>query len=264
MTHKRQFRSIFISDVHLGTTDCQARLLLDFLESTDSEYLYLVGDIVDFWKLRNTIYWPNEKNAIANLLFEKAKSGTRVIYIPGNHDEVLRDFAGSHVNGIDIKLHDVHLSAGGKRLLVLHGDIFDDVVRNIRWLEALGSNLYDIIMVMSRIYNRARRLLGFSWWSFASFVKFKFKEAVRYIENFEATAARHAASEGYDGIICGHIHAPNQCQFDSTLYYNTGDWVEHCSALVESHAGNFSLVSWPEVVRDRRTVRRVQQLEKAA
>ena len=264
MTQQRHFRSIFISDVHLGTSDCQASLLLDFLGATDSDYLYLVGDIVDFWKLRSTIYWPREKNAIANLLFTKANAGTKVVYIPGNHDEVLREFAGSHVNGIDIKLQDVHVSADGKRLLVLHGDIFDDVVRNIRWLEALGSNLYDFIMIMSRIYNRLRRLLGFSYWSFAAFIKFKFKEAVRYIQNFEATAARHACAEGFDGIVCGHIHAPNECQFDSTLYYNTGDWVEHCTALAEDHEGNFELIDWAAELRQRRKLRRVQQLESAA
>lgn len=245
MPDELSFRSIFISDLHLGTSDCQAELLLEFLGSTTSDYLYLVGDIVDLWKLRGYIHWPNAKNRIANLIFDKAKTGTRVIYIPGNHDELLRDFAGSHINGIDVRLHDIHTTARGERLLILHGDIFDDLVRNIRWLESLGNNLYDLIMFLSRFYNRLRRLMGFPYWSLATFIKYRFKEAVRYIENFEEAAAHHAALGGYDGIVCGHIHHPNQRRLHDLLYCNTGDWVEHCTALTEDAQGNLALLDWP-------------------
>lgn len=247
MSHELKFRSIFISDLHLGTSDCQAELLLEFLAATRSEYLYLVGDIVDLWKLQGSVYWPRTKNRIANLVFDKARSGTKVIYIPGNHDELLRDFAGSHINGIDVKLEDVHTTAAGERLLILHGDIFDDLVRNMRWVESLGNNLYELTMIVSRYYNRVRRILGFPYWSFAAFIKYKFKEAVRHIENFEEVAARHAGIKGYDGIVCGHIHHPNQRTLHGCRYLNTGDWVEHCSALTEDHTGRLTLIEWPRM-----------------
>lgn len=239
------FRSIFISDLHLGTRDCQADLLLEFLDRTSSDYLYLVGDIVDLWKIERYIHWPGVKNRIAKLIFDKARNGTRVIYIPGNHDEYLRELAGSRINGIEIRLQDSHMTAAGKRLLVLHGDIFDDLVRNIRWLESLGDSLYDLIMFLSRFYNRLRRSLGFSYWSFAAFIKYKFKDAVRYIENYEEIAAHHAANRGYDGIVCGHIHHPNQRLLGDMRYYNTGDWVEHCTALTEDINGKLAILHWP-------------------
>ncbi|MCB1692650.1 MAG: UDP-2,3-diacylglucosamine diphosphatase [Pseudomonadales bacterium] len=250
MKRPMRCRSIFISDVHLGTSDCQAELLLDFLESTSCENLYLVGDIVDLYKLRNAIYWPRIKNEIANSILEKARSGTRVIYIPGNHDELLRDFVGSHWNGIDVKMQDIHTTAAGQRLLVLHGDVYDDAVRNMRWLEMLGGSLYELIMIVSRIYNRMRKRLGYPYWSFAAFIKTRFKEAVRYIERFEATAARDAAERGYDGIVCGHIHSPSRRVIDGTLYLNTGDWVEHCTALIEDERGGLVLIDWARRVRE--------------
>lgn len=244
MGNPLRYRSIFISDVHLGTSDCHAAALLDFLKSTSSEYLYLVGDIVDLWKLQHAVFWPRIKNDLANLVLEKARTGTRVIYIPGNHDALLRDFVGSHFNGIDVRMEYVHITVTGQRLLVLHGDKFDDAVRNMRWIEVLGGVLYEFIMKLSRIQNRLREMLGYPYWSFAAFIKYKFKEAVRYIEKYEETAAREAAQEGYDGIICGHIHHPNQRTIDGTLYLNTGDWVEHCTALVEDKKGNMKLIDW--------------------
>lgn len=238
------FRSIFISDVHLGTSDCQAELLLEFLSSTRAENLYLVGDIVDLIKLRSAIHWTRTMNEVANTILEKARTGTRVIYVPGNHDELIRDFAGSHFNGIDVQIQAEHRTLDGQRLLILHGDIFDDVVRNIRWLEALGSNLYELIMIMSRHYNRVRRLLGYPYWSFAAFIKYKFKEARRYIENFEVAAAREAIRRGYNGIVCGHIHHPNNRMINGIRYLNTGDWVEHCTALVEHEDGTLEILDW--------------------
>ncbi len=247
MKSSRHYRSIFISDIHLGTADCQADLLLEFLQYTSSDYLYLVGDIVDFWKLRNAIYWPRIKNSVLNMILEKAKNGTQVIYIPGNHDEILRDFTGSHYHGIDLRQQAVHQTLQGKRLLVLHGDVFDTAVRNMRWLETLGSSLYDFVMVLSRIYNRIRKQFGYTYWSFAAFIKYRFKEAVRYIENFEMTATAHASKLGFDGIICGHIHHPNKIEHEGTSYFNTGDWVEHCTALAEDEFGNLSIVDWIEV-----------------
>lgn len=254
------FRSIFISDLHLGTSDCQADMLAEFLTNTTSDNLYLVGDIVDLLKLQSSVYWPRTNNRIANLILDKAKGGTRVVYIPGNHDEVLRDFAGGNVNGIDIALEQVHTTAAGKRLLILHGDMFDDLVKHSRWLAHLGSGLYDLVLFLSRIYNRTRRMLGFSYWSFAAFIKYRLKEAVRYIEIYEETAARHASSRGFDGIVCGHIHHPNIRRLSDLTYFNTGDWVEHCTALVEDARGNIELIRWPMMrelaMREARTAKR--------
>lgn len=243
---KQHYRSIFLSDIHLGTSDCQADILLEFLQSTSSDYLYLVGDIVDLQQLRHAVHWPRIKNDVVNTIFEIARRGTRVFYLPGNHDELFRDFTGSHYNGVDLIDQVTHVSAKGERILVLHGDIFDDAVRNYHWLESLGSGLYTMIMLMSRLYNAVRRKLGFPFWSFAAFVKYKFKQAVEYIENFELVAARHAASQGFDGIICGHIHHPNCLTIEGVKYMNTGDWVEHCTLMTEDMHGDFKLMDWLE------------------
>lgn len=238
------YRSIFISDVHLGTSDCQAELLFDFLASTSSDHLYLVGDIVDLWKCKHSIYWPRVKNDLVNLILEKARSGTKVIYVPGNHDELLRDFTGSHYHGVDLVQQAEHITADGQRLLVLHGDIFDEIVRTYHWLEAVGSGLYDFVLRLNRIYNATRKRLGYPYWSLAAFIKYRFKEAVSHIRNFEEAAARHAAAKSFDGIICGHIHAPNDTLIEGVHYFNTGDWVEHCTALTEDETGKMALIDW--------------------
>ncbi len=238
------YRSVFISDVHLGTSDCQIELLLEFLGSTSSDYLYLVGDIFDFWKLHHAIVWSRVNNEVMNLVMEKARNGTRVIYIPGNHDELMRDFIGIEFNGIELRRETVHKTVTGKRLLILHGDVFDEAVRNYRFLETLGRHLYQLIMTISCNFNRVRKRLGYGYWSFANFIKYRFKEAVRFIENFEKTAAGHAARLGFDGIVCGHIHHPNNLTLSGVKYLNTGDWVEHCTALTEDVNGHLEIVEW--------------------
>lgn len=238
------FRSIFISDVHMGTADCQAELLLEFLESTTSDSLYLVGDIFDFWKIRHGMVWPRVKNQLVNLVLDKARAGTRVVYVPGNHDELMRDFVDADFNGVDMRRETVHKTADGKRLLIMHGDAFDDIVRGPRKLEFLGSRAYELIMWISRAWNRVRKRFGYDYWSFAAFIKYRFKEAVRYIETFEKAAAAHAGRLGFDGIVCGHIHHPNDRMFDRVRYLNTGDWVEHCTALTESVSGELTVIDW--------------------
>ncbi len=240
----KHFRSIFISDVHLGTPDCQAELLLEFLREHESEYLYLVGDIFDFWKIRYSMTWPRVKNDLVNLVIEKANSGTRVVYVPGNHDELMRDFVDHDFNGIDLRQETVHKTAAGERLLILHGDAFDEVVRHHRFLDFVGNTMYEFIMIMSRNFNRVRKHFGFGYWSFANFVKYRFKEAVRYIEHFEHTAAAYARKLGFDGIVCGHIHHPNNTKIHGVRYLNTGDWVEHCTALTEDAEGNLEIIDW--------------------
>lgn len=240
----KHYRSIFISDVHLGTPDCQAEMLLEFLRTHSSDYLYLVGDIFDFWKIRHSMTWPRVKNDLVNHVIERAQNGTRVIYVPGNHDELVRDYAGQDFNGIDIRYETVHKTAAGKRLLILHGDVFDEAVRNRRMLNMVGSTMYELIMIISRHFNRARKRFGYGYWSFANFIKYRFREAVRYIERYEYAAARYARKLGFDGIVCGHIHHPNNTVINGVEYLNTGDWVEHCTALTEDESGHLELVHW--------------------
>lgn len=241
-----RLRTIFISDVHLGTRDVQAEHLLDFLRNTESEYLYLVGDLVDFWKARQRWHWPRMHTEIADLVLEKARHGTRVVYIPGNHDEWLRDYAGSEFNGVEVRFEAMHETARGQRLLILHGDEFDGAVRCNRLIEAIGSGFYDLLLVLNRAWNRLRRRFGLSYWSLCSYLKRRVKNAVEYVARFEQAAVHEAARRQMDGIVCGHIHQPRLRDIGGIRYANTGDWVEHCSALVETHAGELRLVHWAE------------------
>ncbi|MFT4714594.1 MAG: UDP-2,3-diacylglucosamine pyrophosphatase LpxH [Candidatus Azotimanducaceae bacterium] len=246
MTAVAHYRSIFISDVHLGTSDCQTELLLEFLQHNHCDYLYLVGDIFDLLKLKKSVFWPKIKNEILENVFEKASLGTRVIYVPGNHDEQMRNYVGNTINGIEIHYEFEHVTADNRKLLVLHGDCFDEMIRNMDWLEALGDNLYSLVMLLNRLYNRSRNWLGYPYWSLAAFIKLQFKEAVRYIEKYEETVTREAERRGFDGIVCGHIHRPNLIRGKGVTYFNTGDWVEHCSALVEEASGEIRLLYWLE------------------
>lgn len=244
MTQTAFYRSVFISDVHLGSTDCQAELLLEFLENTECEYLYLVGDIFDLWKMKQSIYWSDLKHRILDNVFTRAKNGTKVIYVPGNHDELLRGYLDNSINGVQIIEETIHTTADGRQLLVLHGDVFDELIRNMDWLEEFADHMYCFIMFLNRLYNRCRKLFGYNYWSFATYIKVQFKEARKYIEKFEQTALKEAHCRGVDGIVCGHIHRPNLLEQDGLTYYNTGDWVEHCSAMVEDEAGEVRLLYW--------------------
>lgn len=247
VTPMLRYRSIFISDVHLGTQDCQAEFLLEFLQSTDCENLYLVGDIVDMWKLKNGVYWPRINNLVVQTIRDKARQGVNVVYVPGNHDDLMRDFVGSNVDGIEIRKEVIHTTAQGERLLIVHGDMFDDVVKSIHWLEHVGSHLYELAMALSRAYNKIRRRFGYSYWSFAAFIKYKFANAVKYIRSYEMAAALEARRRGVDGIVCGHIHHPNIVRSADVTYINTGDWVEHCTAVTEDMSGTIELVDWLEM-----------------
>lgn len=244
MNQIASYRSVFISDVHLGTSDYQAELLLEFLSQTECEHLYLVGDIFDLWKIKQSLHWTDAKNQLLSMVFEKAKNGTKVTYVPGNHDELLRDYLGNTINGVEVMEETFHTTADGRMLLVLHGDVFDELIRNMDWLEDFADNMYGFIMFLNRIYNRFRKLFGYSYWSFATFIKVQFKEARKYIEKFEQTALKEARHREVDGVVCGHIHRPNLFEQDGVTYYNTGDWVEHCSALVEDEKGEMRLMYW--------------------
>lgn len=242
-----RLRAVFVSDVHLGSRGCRADLLLEFLKSVEVEYLFLVGDIVDFWSLRKNFYWPQEHNNVLRTILGKAKEGTRVIYIPGNHDEELREFCGSVFGNLEIHQEFVHDTGDGRRLLVIHGDEFDTLVKCSPWLARLGSFAYEFTLSLNRWFNSVRRRFGYPYWSLASYLKQRFKNAVQYIESFERAAAHAARRRGLDGVICGHIHRPEIADIDGVMYCNDGDWVESCSALVEDMNGRLALWSWPQM-----------------
>lgn len=241
---KLTVRSIFVSDIHLGTRGAQAEYLLDLLNNTESEYLYLVGDVFDLWKLRSGWFWPQLNNRVIQALFAKARRGTRVIYIPGNHDALLRDYAGMMFNGVQILHQTEHVTADGRRLLVTHGDELDGVVAVNRWLRHLGDLNYYFLLMLNRHFNRVRRLFGRSYWSLSAYIKSRVGNAVDYVRRFEAAAVERARHAGMDGVVCGHIHVGNVRAIDGLLYANSGDWVENCTALVEDAAGQIRLLHW--------------------
>ncbi len=238
-----RLRSVFLSDIHLGARECRADLLLDFLHRVHMQQLFLVGDIVDVWNMRRGFFWPQLHNNVLRTLLGKAKHGTRIIYIPGNHDEEFRDLDGSVFGNLEVHREYVHTTALGRRLLVAHGDEFDASVKCSRWLAALGSGMYDVSLGLNRGVNRVRRALGFPYWSLASYLKSKVGNAMTYVRRFEEAAAHAALRRGLDGIICGHIHRPADAERCGVRYCNTGDWVENCSALIEDWAGELQL--WP-------------------
>jgi UDP-2,3-diacylglucosamine pyrophosphatase LpxH len=247
-----RFRSIWISDLHLGTPGCQARLLLDFLRSTESEYLYLVGDIVDGWQLRRRWFWPQAHNDIVQKVLRKARKGTSVVFIPGNHDEFVRHFLKLSFGGIDVRAEAIHVTADGRRLLVFHGDLFDAVVQCARWLAFVGDHLHNMVLHLNRWLNALRARLGFPYWSLALYLKHRIKNAVSYISDFERAVADEARRRGVDGVVCGHIHKAEIREIDGVLYCNDGDWVESLTALVESPSGELSIVNWRDIAERAR------------
>jgi threonine dehydratase len=248
----RAFRTLFISDVHLGTKGCQADRLLDFLRHYDADTIYLVGDIVDGWQLRSSWYWPQAHNDVVQKLLRQARKGARIVYVPGNHDEFLRDYYGVHFGGVEVVEHAIHAAGDGRRYLVVHGDHFDLVVTQARWLALLGSKAYDIAIAINRIFNALRRRLGF-YWSLSQWAKLKVKNAVNYIGEFERTLAEEARHRGADGVICGHIHHAVIHDDFGIRYVNCGDWVESCSAVVEHFDGRLEVVHWTDDLRKRKS-----------
>ena len=236
------YRAIFISDLHLGTPGCQADALLDFLKEHASDYLYLVGDIIDGWQLRRRWYWPQAHNDVIQKLLRKARKGTRVIYVPGNHDEFARHFLGHHFGGIEVLDEAVHKTADGRQLWVIHGDYFDAVVQQAKWLAYVGDYLYEFTLKLNRYLNNMRGRLGLPYWSLSAYLKHKVKKALNYVTDFENAVAHEAAKHGYQGVVCGHIHRAEIRDVNGVLYCNDGDWVESRSALVESETGELSLL----------------------
>jgi UDP-2,3-diacylglucosamine pyrophosphatase LpxH len=252
---RRKFRTIWISDVHLGTRGCNAGMLIDFLDNVDSETLYLVGDIIDGWRLKKKFYWPAAHNDIVWRIMKRAKRGTRVVYIPGNHDEMFRQFTGLNFGGVEIRRAAFHDTADGRRLMVLHGDEFDTIMLAHRWLAFVGDAAYHVLMGLNNWVNAARRWFGMPYWSLSKMAKHKVKNAVEFISHYEEVVARAAAERGVDGVVCGHIHTAEHRLFEtdgkSIEYWNDGDWVEGCNALVEHADGRMEILHWPDEVARR-------------
>jgi UDP-2,3-diacylglucosamine pyrophosphatase LpxH len=247
----KKFRALFISDVHLGMKGCQADKLLDFLKYHEAETIYLVGDIVDGWALKNGWYWPQAHNDVVQKLLRKGRKGSRIIYIPGNHDEFLRNYFGTHFGGIEVVEQAIHEGADGKKYLVIHGDLFDLVVQNARWLAHLGDKAYTIALFVNRIVSAIRRPFGMPYWSLSQWAKHRVKNAVNYIGAFERTLASEARRVDADGVICGHIHCAAIREEHGVQYLNCGDWVESCTAIAEHDDGRFEILAWRDILPGR-------------
>jgi len=243
---RAEYRSIFISDTHLGTRGCRCDFLADFLRRGSAENLFLVGDIIDGWRLRKSWYWDENHDDVLRQILRHARSGTKVTYIPGNHDEMFRSWlpAGVDISSIRLVKEAEHVTADGKRLLIVHGDEFDNVVRYARFLALLGDWAYTTALIANRWFNVARRHLGLPYWSLSAWLKRQVKEAVKAVDRFESALAAEARRRGFDGVVCGHIHHAEMREVDGIMYMNDGDWVESCTALVEHHDGRMELIDW--------------------
>jgi UDP-2,3-diacylglucosamine pyrophosphatase LpxH len=238
-------RSIFISDVHLGTRGCQAERLLDFLRVYESDHLFMVGDIIDFWAMGRSIQWASLHNTVVQKILRRARHGQKVVFIPGNHDEALREYAGTTFGDILVAREWEHVTADGKRFLLIHGDEFDQVTRHHRWVAVLGDKGYDLLVELNRWLSWVRRTLRIrGYWSLAGYAKKKVKSAVTFIFDFEESVIRAVRHRNLDGVICGHIHSAAMREIGGLMYINCGDWVDSCSAIVEHMDGRLELVEW--------------------
>ncbi len=249
--HRKKYRTVWISDVHLGTRGCAAEMLIDFLDHVDSDTMYLVGDIIDGWRLKKKFYWPASHNDIVWRILKRARRGTRIVYVPGNHDEMFRQFTGLNFGGVEIKRAAFHDTADGRRLLVLHGDEFDTIMLAHRWLAFVGDSAYEMMMRMNHVTNLVRSRMGLRYWSLSKAAKHKVKNAVAFISRFEEMVARAAQQRGVDGVVAGHIHSAEHRVIDGIEYYNDGDWVEGCTALVEHFDGRMEILHWADEIARR-------------
>jgi len=241
---QHHYRTIWLSDIHLGSPGCQALYLLEFLRVHRTDTLFLVGDILDGWQLRKSWYWPQAHNDVVQKLLRMARKGTRIVYIPGNHDEMSRQFVGLQFGGIEIATDAIHETSDGRRLWVTHGDLFDGVMQHARWLARLGSWIYEWLLKINRWSNLLRQAMGLPYWSMSQYLKHKAKSATSFISDFEHVMSAEARRRGCDGVVCGHIHKAEIRTIDGVLYCNDGDWVESMSALVETQAGVLHLIHW--------------------
>jgi UDP-2,3-diacylglucosamine pyrophosphatase LpxH len=241
---KQRFRTVWISDIHLGTRGCNAEMLVDFLRSVECKTLYLAGDIIDGWRLKKGWYWPDAHNEVVRRILKMAHRGTRVVFIAGNHDELLRDYAGMTFGGVELVLEAEHRTADGRKLLVIHGDEFDGVVLYARWLAFLGDAAYEWMLRANIVFNAVRKRMKLPYWSLSAYLKKRVKNAVQFVTSFEEAIAHEAVSRGFDGVVCGHIHTAEIRKIGNITYYNDGDWVESCTALVEELDGSMRIINW--------------------
>lgn len=241
---KKHYRSIWISDVHLGTKGSKAELLSDFLKQNNSDTLYLVGDIIDGWQMKKRAYWPQAHVNVIRRVLTRAKRGTKVIYVTGNHDEFLRRYSGMSFGNIHLVDEYEHITPDGNKYWVIHGDAFDGIVCNQKWLAVLGDWAYETLLKVNVMFNHVRHWMGKDYWSLSAYLKYKVKQAVTFIDDYEKTLANECRKRGYQGVICGHIHHPEVSHIDEILYGNSGDWVESCSALVEHYNGSLEVIRW--------------------
>jgi UDP-2,3-diacylglucosamine pyrophosphatase LpxH len=235
-------RTVWISDIHLGTPGCQAGALLAFLRTTECQTLYLVGDIIDGWQLKRAWYWPQQHNDVVQKILRKARKGTQVVFVPGNHDEFARRYLQLNFGGVEVVEDCIHVTADGRRLWVTHGDLFDGVIQCARWLAYVGDRAYEFTLKVNRHVNALRARVGLPYWSLSRYLKLKVKRAVSYVSDFEAAVAREARKRGVHGVVCGHIHHAEMREIDGILYCNDGDWVESLTALVEHHDGRLEII----------------------
>lgn len=241
----RKFRSIFISDVHLGTRGSKADLLCDFLKNNDCETLFLVGDIIDGWRMKKRAYWPQEHINVIRRILTRSKRGTSIVYVTGNHDDFLRRYSGMNFGNIHLVDEYIHTAADGQKYWVIHGDAFDSIVCSQKWLALLGDVAYESLLKINVVVNRIRKIFGKDYWSLSSYLKYKVKKAVNFISSFEQTLVAECKKRDLQGVVCGHIHHPEVSVIDGINYANSGDWVESCSAIVEDFQGNLEVVLWP-------------------
>jgi len=256
-----RYRAVFISDIHLGTRGCKADFLLDFLKHTESDVLYLVGDIVDGWRLKKNWFWAQSHNDVVQKVLRKARKGTDVYYVPGNHDEFARDFLNLEFGEIKVRRDAIYTAADGRRFLVAHGDECDGVMIYAKWLAILGDKAYVAALTLNNWYNAMRRAMGLPYWSLSKYLKHKVKNAVQFISNYEEAMARMAREKGADGVICGHIHHAEMKNIDGVAYMNDGDWVESCTALVEHFDGRWEILNWADMrgfIPDQKNIEEVE------
>jgi UDP-2,3-diacylglucosamine pyrophosphatase LpxH len=248
---KTFYRSVWISDIHLGTKDCQSEMLYNFLDSIKVDYLYLVGDIIDMWSIKRKWHWPKQYNEVIHKLLKRSRKGAKVFLIPGNHDEFFRDFVGYQFGDVQIVDRACHETADGRRFLVLHGDEFDTVILYRPWLSHLASWAYNHLILLNRMVNAVRRRFGKPYWSLSGAIKRKVKQAVKYLTNFEDLMTTEANRQKVDGVICGHVHQPALRTIKGVTYCNTGDWIENCTALAEKEDGSLEIIWWHREMDNR-------------
>lgn len=251
---KKKIRSLFISDIHLGSIGCKSEELIFFLKRYKFENLYLIGDIIDFWKLRSKFYWSQSQTNLLKKLLDLSKKNINIVWIPGNHDEILRDYLEYNINfgNIKIKGEEVYDSLKNGKIWIIHGDKFDGIVKYSKWLCYIGDILYTWLLYVNHYFNKFRNIFGMKYWSLSLFLKQRTKQAMMFINEYEKAISMECKRKNYSGVICGHIHKPEIKTINGIFYYNTGDWVESCSAIIEDYDGNFSLIFYSDLIKEKR------------